>query len=333
MVNDWARVSNAKLHFKGCRFFCVSSNMWAINFPWPGSFRFDNNEFCFPSSNYGGYWIFPFRSGSRTWFVGNNFTESNIQTRCIGSGSCGDDRDHIEAGERWQGSISFISNRNVYDLGIQEGYSSVEIIGMNRIHRLTVYIIVDAATENSTSVYLGPREKIDPAFHNCLHHRSLFLTMRKLAAINQDTRQLTVLDRQLERIEYYLNKVRDTPSVLDYRAWLEYWQDRVVFAWRRWSSDFYRSWLRPLLMLVVGYLLINLVPVLMVKSFSILDWIDFSLRPVAEIATYEESVARIVGGDYEWVPAATKALFRLLGLVVLLWIGLWGFALAKSLRR
>ena len=333
IVKNWAPVSDAKLHFEGCRFFCPSSNMWAIHFPWRGSFRFEKSEFCFTAGEYGGYWIFPLCSGSRIWFIGNDFAESNIQTCCMGSASSRGDKDRISAGERFMGSISFISNRSVHYLGIQEGYSSIEISGMNRIHRLAVDLIVDADTANSTSVYFGPREKIDPSFHNCLHHRSLFLTLRKLAAINQDTRQLTVLDRQLERIEYYLNKVRDIPSVFDYRAWLEYWQDRMLFAWRRWSSDFYRSWLRPLTLLVVGYLLINLVPVLVVKSFSMSDWVDLSLRPVAEIAAYEASVARIVGGDYQWVSAATKTFFRFLGLVVVLWIGVWGFALAKSLRR
>ena len=85
---------------------------------------------------------------------------------------------------------------------------------------MNVDLIVDGDEGKRTSIYLGPREKIDPSFYNCLQHRSLFLAMRRLAAINHDSRQLTVLDRQLERIEYFLNKGQDAPSVLDYRVWI-----------------------------------------------------------------------------------------------------------------
>ena len=158
--------------------------------------------------------------------------------------------------------------------------------------------------------------------------------MRRLAAINHDSRQLTVLDRQLERIEYFLNKGKDTPSVLDYRVWIEYWQDRVLYAWRRWSSDFYRSWLRPLAMLVGGYLLINAVPpVFVVESFSVSHWIDLTLRPVAELATYEVSLGRIVGGEYDTVSASGKTILKLAGLIEMIWIGIWAFAFGKAIKR
>lgn len=333
ILDDWTPISHAKLHFEGCRLCSSSPNMWAIYFPWRGTFRFYKNEFSFPSTDYSGSWIFPFRIGSRVWFVGNNFTGSNIQTRCITSTSDKEDSEKTEEASRWLGSIAFISNKRVSELSIQDNYSSIEITGMNRIHRLTIAIHINEDAPRSTSIYLGPREKIDPSFHNCLQHRSLFLAMRQLAAMNQDTRQLAVLDRQLERIEYFLNKGRDTLSVLEYRAWIEYWQDRTLYAWRRWSSDFYRSWLRPLTILVVGYLLINAVPALSVESFSIAHWIDLSLRPATELATYEASLARILADVYETTPDSTKTTFKLLGLVQVLWVGIWGFALAKSLRR
>ena len=332
-VDDWAPVSNAKLHFEGCRFQCPLSTMWPISFPWCGSFRFHNNEFCFPSSRHSRYWILVFRSWSIAWFVGNDFSGSTIQTRCVNSAASPDDSDDIPMAERLQGGIAFVANRRVHDLWIQDGYSSIEITGMNRIHRLMVNLVVDADAAKQTSIYLGPREKIDPLFHNCLQHRSLFLTMRQIAAMNHDSRQLAVLDRQLERIEYFLNKGQDAPSLLEYRIWIEYWQDRVLFSWRRWSSDFYRSWLRPLTMLLLGYLLINAVPALWIESFLISHWIDFTLRPVTEIATYEASVGRIVGDEYGTVPGSVKTILKLAGFVEVVWIGLWGFALAKAIKR
>ena len=277
--------------------------------------------------------MFAFRSGSSAWFVGNDFTGIDIQTRCGIPGAGGDDSYEISMAEAWRGRIAFVANRGVHELRILEGYSSIEITGMNRIERLTVDPIIEADGVKRTSIYLGPREKIDPSFHNCLEHRSLFLAMRQLAATNHDSRQLTVLDRQLERIEYFLNKGQDTPSLSDCRVWIEYWQDRVLYAWRRWSSDFYRSWLRPLVMLVAGYLVINALPYLLVEPFSVSHWIDLTLRPVAEIATYEVSLGRIVGSEYETVPASAKTFLKLAGLVEVVWIGIWGFAFAKSIRR
>ena len=329
-VEDWGAVSYAKWHFEGCRFQCPSRNMWAIAFPWRGSFRFYNGEFCFPSNGHGGAWVFAFKSGSRVWFIGNDFADGDIQTRCVGSEAGEADSD----AEAWAGvgHIAFVANKRVAGLWIQKGYSSIEIYGMNRIDRLNVDLIVDGDEGKRTSIYLGPREKIDPSFYNCLQHRSLFLAMRRLAAINHDSRQLTVLDRQLERIEYFLNKGQGAPSVLDYRAWIEYWQDRALYAWRRWSSDFYRSWLRPLAMLVGGYLLINAVPpAFVVESFSVSHWIDLTLRPVTELATYEASLGRIVGKEYDAVSG--KTILKLAGLVEMVWIGVWAFAFAKAIRR
>ncbi|MDE0420733.1 MAG: hypothetical protein OXK76_07580 [Gammaproteobacteria bacterium] len=334
---DWIPVSNAKWHFERCCFRCPSPNMWAVGFPWRGSFRFHKNEFRFPSDGHrGGAWIFPFKSGSRVSFVGNDFGGKTIQTRCVGSEKGKDGSEGASGDEGWQslGQIAFVANKRVGDLWIQEGYSSVEITGMNRIDRLNVDLIVDADEGKQTSIYLGPREKIDPSFHNCQQHRSLFLSMRRLAALNHDSRQLTVLDRQLERIEYFLNKGREAPPVFDFRVWIEYWQDRILYGWRRWSSDFYRSWLRPLAMLVGGYAAINgLPPAVLIDGFAVSHWIDLTLRPLTEIAVYEASLGRIVGSDYEAVAASAKTLLKLAGLIEVFWIGVWAFAFAKSIRR
>ncbi len=333
VVNDWSPISYAQLYFESCRFQRLKSMMSAFVFPWCGSFRFHSNEFCLPSSHHGGYWVFTFRDWSRVWFVRNNFTGATIQTRCIHTSPLPEGADDITVAERMQGNIAFVANRGVHDLSIQKGYSSIEITGMNRIDRLMVDLVVDLDGSKRTSIYLGPREKIDPYFHNCLQHRSLFLTMRQIAAMNHDSRQLTVLDRQLERIEYFLNKGQDAPSLLEYQVWIEYWQDRALYAWRRWSSDFYRSWLRPLIALVVGYLLINALPAFWIESFLISHWPDFTLRPITEIATYEASLVRIVGDEYDTVSSSAKRFLKLVGILEVVWISVCGFAFAKSIKR
>ena len=331
-VGDWFPVSSAKWHFEGCRFLGPSPGMWSFVFPWRGSFRFHKSDFCHPDQ-YGGLWTFAFGGGSRAWFVGNDFTSGRIQVSRARPSAEMDDPGAASVVDWWLGRIAFVANDGVQELDILEGYSSIEITGTNRIDRLTVDLNLEADRVRQTSIYLGPREKIDPLFHNCMQHRSLFLDMRQLAAMNHDSRQLTVLDRQLERIEYFLNKGQNTPSPLDCRVWIEYWQDRVLYAWRRWSSDFYRSWLRPLVMLVAGYLVINALPYLLVEPFSASHWIDLTVRPVTEIATFEISLGRIVGNEYETVPALAKTFLKLMGLVEVVWIGVWGFALAKSIRR
>ena len=86
-------------------------------------------------------------------------------------------------------------------------------------------------------------------------------------------------------------------------------------------------------MLTVGYLVINMVPAFFVESFLMNHWIDFTLRPITEIATYEATVGRIVGDEYKAVSAYGKSLLKLAGLVEVVWIGVWGFALAKSIKR
>ena len=335
-IPDWSPLSGAKWHFERCRFRCPSPNMWALAFPWRGSFRFHKNEFRFPSDGHrGGSWIFPFKIGSRVSFVGNDFAGKEIYTRCVASEK-GKDSSVATSDKLWRnlGHIAFVANKRVGSLRIEEGFSSIEITGMNRVDRLNIDLIVDPDEGRQTSIYLGPREKIDPSFHNCLQHRSLFLLMRRLAAFNHDSRQLTVLDRQLERIEYFLNKGRGAPSAYDFRIWIEYWQDRVLYGWRRWSSDFYRSWLRPMAMLVGGYLVINaLPPAILIDGFSVSHWMDLTLRPITEIAAYEASLGRIVGSDYEAVSAYAKTLLKLVGLIEVFWIGVWAFAFTKSIRR
>ena len=226
-VQDWVPISSAKLHFERCQFQSTSSSMWAFTIPWRGSFRFYQNLFSFRSSRHPGVWVFPFKPGSRVWFEGNNFDGCGIQTRCVSSPQRTEDSQDTAEIEAWKrfGRISFVGNGGVRGLSIQEGFPSVEITGMNRIGRLNVDLIIDDSER--TSIYLGSREKIDLQFHNCLQHRSLFLAMRRLAAMNHDNRQLVVLDRQLERIEYFLNKEKEIPSLSNYWVWIEYWQDRA----------------------------------------------------------------------------------------------------------
>lgn len=338
--DDWEPLSYAKWHFQKCYFDADSPNMHTIQFPWRGDFRFYKNQFAFRTGRIGGHWLLVFRLGSRILFQGNNFQGHNIQTSCAPSRLARPESDKANQEVRESGSIFFVGNKAISSLDILGGFTSISFTGMNRIEQLVFKDILDTSAVNVAGntqkprIYFGPREKIDSHFHYCLQHRNLFLYLRNLSAASSDIRQLNVLDKQIDRIEYFLNKNQDAPNpMLDYKQWVEYWQDRLLYAWRRWSSDFYRSWVRPLSMIIFGYALLNAVPILVIDNFSLSDWLELTLRPVSEIANYESALSRIVGDDYDKISLANKNMFRFIGLIKVVWIAMWSFAFARSIKR
>ena len=337
--DDWTPLSYAKWHFDNCLFDASSANMWTLHFPWPGSFRFHNNAYNFPSDRYPRHWLFVFSHGSRVLLHGNDFRGHTLQTQCVPA-TLDPSTPHGTGNESTNfGSISFVGNKGISSLDILEGFSSISVIGMNHIERLWIQGVSqprrlhDTMSTRGPVVYFGSREKIDRRFHYSLEHRKLFLNLRMLAAIKHDARQVSVFDREIDRIEYYLNKDKSLPKPSDYSVWTEYWRDRLFYAWKRWSSDFYRSWSRPLFMAIVGYLLLNAVPGLLIDSFTISDWIAFCLRPLGEIPQYERSLSALVGSDYELLPTLVRNLFKLVGFFEVAWIAMWSFAFAQSVRK
>ena len=277
--------------------------------------------------------MFVFWRGTRVLFQGNNFDNNNIQTQCIPSKQHRDSSDDTGSEKRVFGELSLIGNRGLQELGILEGYSVVSFTGVNRIERLWLSQLSEPDEQQLPAVHFGPRERIDSQFDYPLHHRRVFVSLKHIAAMNHDRHQERALDSQLERIEYFLNKEQDTPRWLDCSDWIEYWQDRVLHVWRKWSANFYRSWLRPLLMLVIGYLVFSIIPGFIVTGFFPDYWIEFTLSPISAIAGYERDLDRIMGSDYSGVSTSTKNAFRALGVVQKIWIAMWSFAFAKSIRR
>ena len=337
---DWWPLCYAKWHFEKCNFEVPSSgSMWSIIFPWPGSFRFYRNQFNFQPDRFGGSWMFAFREQSIVLFQENNFMGHNIQTRCAPRRQAQNTPIESSHELRQAGSISFIGNRCISDLGILEGYSSISLTGMNQIEHLWLLTLLETPflTDDMTSqrpvFYFGPREKIDPHFHYCLRHRQMFIHLRRLAAMTQDSTQISVLDKQIDRIQYHLNKEQRSPSPLEVRIWSEYWQDRLLYAYRRWSSDFYKSWLRPLLSLLLGYVALNAAPWFLIEDFTLSHWIQFTLRPISEIADYEGSLSTIFVPQYAEMSPSDKNWLRLIGHFELIWIAMCSFAFARAIKR
>lgn len=330
--NDWHPLSYAKWHFENCCFEPASPNMWSLSFPWRGSFRFYRNRFDFKTSRVDGNWLFSFGVGSRMVFESNDFKKSHIQTECTTPASTKDTDDKSTSVVPLS-HLSLVGNRGIKDWVVLEGYSSASFTGMNRMDRLWFIDLQNKEPNHNMAIYLGPREKIDQNFHHYMHHRRLFVRLKNLAATRHDTRQIRILEKQLDRIEYFLNKERVTPSLLDFWTWIEYWQDRVLYAWRRWSSDFYRSWLRPLAMIVLGYLTLNAAPALFLDDFSLSNWVAFSLRPISDLAKYAETLKSMLPADYRSLSLGRVNVLRFLGLFEVVWVAMWSFAFARAIRK
>ena len=366
---DWEPTCYAKWHFEECRFEPKSLNIASVFFPWMGDFRFYKNEFDFGDDGGTRAWLFRFGNNSRVLFQNNDFKNSNIQIGYMLSKvdaqleevSWGGKEAHIVkddsyfeamirksygfseavqivipdaySGHVGLRSISLFGNKGIENLRFRCNAEYYVFRGMNHINSLG-FNEFDSNSQNlKPKIYLGSREKIDLNFHNPLHHRNLFLSMKEFASKKQDTRLVNSLDKQLERIEYFLTKEQEVSWRTDGRQWLEYWQDRILYGWRRWSSDFYRSWLRPFLMLVIGYMVLNAFPKCLFESFTISDWAEFSLRPIQKIPFYAETLSELFEDKYNNISRGGKIFLGFIGLFQVVWVAIWGFAFGKSIKR
>ena len=326
--SDWKPAFDAKWHFEECRIEPWTLAQGSIYLPWSGDFRFYKNEFSFDDGKgTQTWWSFVFGRGSDVLFQKSNFENSIIQIRCKGSENGSDSR-HLELGK-----LSFLGNKGIDSLQLMCNADSYVFRGTNHINSLSFSGQNSNSLDLDSKIYIGPRERIDPYFHYPFHHRNLFLSLREYAGKKQDAYLVNVLDKQLDRVEYFLTKDQEISFVADKREWFEYWQDRILYAWRRWSSDFYRSWLRPLLMIILGYLALNACPLFWIESFTFSDWIAFSLRPISQIHLYAGSLEAVCGDEYKCLPLRSKNWLSFIGLLQMIWIAVWGFAFSKSIKR
>ena len=362
----WASVPLwAKWHFEHCR-FKSSSNTQTIFFGWEGSFRFYENEFEFSNSELTGIGLFVFASDSSVLFQKNDFKDNRIQIAYtvtdrsdVQELSWAESRAYFvrdssyyeamirknrelpetvrleipDASLRHIGlyRISFVGNKRIDALHLRCNANDYIFKGMNCINRL-YFNELDFGFRDSTSIYFSPRERIDPNFCDSNHHRKLFLSLREFGVKKQDIDLVNALDKQLSRIEYFLTKEQKVPF-LSGSEWIEYWQDRTLYAWRRWSSDFYRSWFRPLLIGVLGYLVLNAAPWFWIEEFTVSDWIAFSLRHIDRVPFYTAGLEKLYGSVYECLTTRSKNWLRVIGLFQVIWVTMWGFAFSKSIRK
>lgn len=357
-----------KWHFERCEFRATSPNMHTIRFDWRGEFRFFGNIFEFGGSG-GRTWLLVFAGGSSVLFQTNDFRESSIQIPHTPSNetlpkrklSWGDTDAYIVEDESFYQAmirrnyglpdsvqlrvlrefsdpfvggldrISLIGNRGIDRLLFRCKASNYVFDGINNVNHLG-FTEFDSDFDELKSIYFSSREQIDPFFHHVRHHRRLFLSLRKFGVKKHDNELVKALEKQLSRIEYFLTKERSAPIRLDCGDWLGYWQDRLLQAWRRWSADFYRSWSRPLTMVIVGYLTFNAAPVFWIDGFSISDWLTFSLRRIDKIPFFTAGLSEFHRELYDSLTLESKNWLRLVGLLQVVWVTMWGFAFSKAIR-
>ena len=370
--SDWEPISSADWHFEECRFEPQSPNIEVIHFPWRGRFRFYRNEFSFGDKEGMRAWSFVFEVGSKVLFQKNDFKNSMMQivshflekdsensgvqelswggrTAYIARDDSYDEAmirkkyelpesvrlsiPHASSRHLGLANLSFLGNKGIERLELRCSADSYFFRGMNHIDFLRFSELNSNSLDLGAKIYVGPRERIDPYFHYPFHHRNLFLLLREYAGKKQDAHLVNVLNKQLDRVEYFLTKDQEVSFFADKREWFEYWQDRILYAWRRWSSDFYRSWLRPLSMVVLGYGVLNAFPYFWIENFTFSDWIAFSLRPVSQIHLYAGSLEAVCGDEYKRLPLRSKNWLSFIGLLQMIWIAVWGFAFSKSIKR
>ena len=363
---------HAKWHFEHCRFTSTSPNTGTIVFGWRGDFRFHKNEFDFGDSKGMRAWMFAFRHGSSVLLQENEFKDSTLQIQHRLSqehdpfasqnlswegrtAHVVKDRNYYETMIRrkyeipetvrllmpdmgpWRpglASLSFLGNKGIRDLQMECNAAYYDFRGMNCINSLRFrQLSTIHDDEGAFEIYFGSRERIDPNFDNPHGHRQMFLTLREFAAKRQDSRIASNFDKQIDRIDYFLTREQRVSFRDDRRGLLEYWQDRILYEWRRLSSDYYRSWLRPLLWLLAGYLISNGLPSLLMEEFTWHNWMTFSLRPIHRMPFYAAELQAMMKAEYQRLSSGDIVLLTLIGFVQVIWIALWGFAFGRSVKR
>ena len=271
----------ASLRVENCHF--SMDNIWETGIKFvPEFYDSDLGEsFSFARNTEGCEFSFP--DHSSVVFERNNFTHIRIK------------RDDDSNFDKRQGmSLTFKDNRIArLELGFPFPFRypiNCRFVGGNKINDFTWDHVVnrrefhpqgnvvkydDLQEYNSLKVFFGRNEKIARRLFNARYvkkygarfyeMRDLFVKFKNLAQDRGDIRQENRIASFISVVEYaqLLNEKW-------YKNW-QGWQDWLLLGWRRVSSDFYMSWLRPIVLFVAGYFILNSIP------FFYLWHMDFSL--------------------------------------------------------
>ena len=85
-------------------------------------------------------------------------------------------------------------------------------------------------------------------------------------------------------------------------------------------------------MVILGYLIFNATPIFWIDGFSVSDWLAFSLRRIDRVPFFTAGLAEFHGKLYDSLNLQSKNWLRLVGLLQIVWVTMWGFAFSKAIR-
>lgn len=142
---------------------------------------------------------------------------------------------------RWNGLISRRSDHVKYD-DLSE--YSLFYIHFDQNTRIDANFSNNGSLEEYKSDLIGMRE--------------IFVKLASIANVRRDSKQENILTAYKAPVDYA--QVKNSKWYKSTHGW----QDWLILTWRYVSSDFYRSWLRPVSLFVGGYMILNLIPFLFI---------------------------------------------------------------------
>ena len=168
--------------------------------------------------------------------------------------------------------------------------------------------------------------------------RDLFVRLRNLAHMRGDIDQENTIASYISLVEY-----AGVKNSKWYKSWRG-WQNRILLGWRWLSSGFYMSWVRPIIWLLLGYLILNLIPFIWAVLDGIIEvswenlkkWLNFCVYTPAKIFFYADSLKDVLG-DYTYTILEREFLLgeaglNIIGVLRLVWIWLCGAAFRNAIK-
>ena len=200
----------------------------------------------------------------------------------------------------------------------------------------------DIQEYNLFRIFFGRNEKIGRRLLNIRYvkrygerfhdMRDLFVKLKNLAHVRGDIGQENTIASYISLVEYA--QVKNDKW---YKSW-QGWQDWLLLGWRGVSSKFYTSWLRPIVWLVGGYLVLNAIPFLFLwgegLSFDFDGYWSFCFYSPIRILFYADGLKAVLGEDRygEVLWGIDKGWLNVIGVVRLVWIALCSYAFKNAIR-
>ncbi len=343
-------VSNmsASLHFDSCRFFKSNIGETGIKFIPEFDDPYIGESLSFARST--GNCSFSFPGRSSVVFEKNNFSHVTIKSNDI------DKRKWI--------SLEFKENRFMelnLDFPFPFRYPiSCRFIGGNEVnvlkwdqmvnrrkfdHHGDVVKYDDVQEYTLLSISFDRNEKIGWRLLDTCYVRTyvgefyymkdLFVRLKNLAHMRNDIDQENTIASYISLVEY-----AEVKNSKWYKSWrgLQNW---LLLGWRWTSSRFYMSWIRPISLLLLGYFIINSIPLIWarfggMREVSWETYLNFCTYTPAKIFFYADSLKDVLDNCTYTIIEREFLLgevgLNIIGIFRLVWIWLCGAAFRNAIK-